>query len=205
MNEKQTADGRNWITCDVFVVGDYGGAGSVGAANIKSLMSDHEKTYEQWSMSTWERGDELTRDNETGHSVWTPIAPAAETTMVLTYGGYSGQQAWLLDTPEARETIAAMANYPCIDDEEVSAVEIEWESDAWECWLRSDLLRELGKVDEDVRDLACDWDDSELFECYRTAMESTNTYPTPEYNGIHIDVDRIKDAFCQNVVDAMGA
>jgi hypothetical protein len=204
MDEKRTTDGRNWISCDVFVVGDYGGAGSVGAANIKTLISDNEKTYEQISMSDWERGDELTRDSVSGHSVWTPVCPDDSTTLVITYGNYSSQQAWLLDTPHNREIINSLSDYPVIDDEEIGFVEMEWETEAWESWVRSDLIRAVGKVDSDLQDIACDMEDSDLFEAYRAAMEETNTYPTAEYNGVHIDVDRISDAFCQNIIDMLG-
>ena len=205
MDEKHTADGRNWITDDALCIGDYGGAGSVGAANIKSLMETHSATFEQWSMSTWDRGDTLQYNRETGHSEWTPVSPAADTTLIITRGSYSSEQAWLLDTPDARETIDALADYPCIDDEAVSEIETEWETEAWASWLKSDLLRAIGRIDTDLRDLVDDFDDTDLWTAYRAAMDDTNTYPEAEYSGVHVDVDRIADAFAQHVIDAIGA
>jgi len=73
---------------------------------------------------------------------------------------------------------------------------MEWEQEAWECWLRDDLLRTL---DDELRERAEHMDESVLRDAYATAMESTNTYPTAEYNGLHIDVDRIASAFADAV------
>lgn len=150
-------------------------------------------------MSTWERGDDLLYNRETGHSEWTPVSPAQDTTLVLTCGNYSSEQAWLLDTPEARETLDALEDYPAIDDGAISEIEMEWEQEAWTSWLRSDLIRAMRKIDEDFAEQAENLDDAILFQAYRDAMDSTNTYPEAEYSGVYVDVDRILSAFIVNL------
>jgi hypothetical protein len=69
--------------------------------------------------------------------------------------------------------------------------------------LRSDLIRALpDELDEDepegsltLREWADEQEDGVLWEAYRSAMEATNTYPVPEYEGVHVDVDRIAGLF----------
>ena len=39
-----------------------------------------------------------------------------------------------------KETTDALEDYPRINDERVSEVEMEWEDEAWKDWLRSDLF-----------------------------------------------------------------
>jgi hypothetical protein len=205
---KTLADGSVWLSCDYLVTGDYGGAGSVGAANIKVLLDEHKGRIEQYSMSNWhyDPPQQLTGGV---HSSWEDIKPEPDTTMVETYGAYSSTQVWLRDTPETRELLASLEDYPAIADDAISEVEIEWESEAWDRWLRSDLIRALRKFpawdlelnETTIGDLADDIGSSDFFELYREAMEATNTYPEPEYSGVYVDVKRITAALAGLVLD----
>lgn len=158
-------DGIAWVSCGSLTVGDYGGAGSVGEANIRCLK---------------ERED-----------------------CRIKFGAYYSRQAWLLDTEENRELVEGLVrDYPLIDEEEMSRVEMEWEEEAWTIWLQDDLNAtlpdELGEVIGDEIDSGEQWD------LYRRAMDMTNTYPAPEYSNVHVDVDRIKDTYAQLVLARLG-
>ncbi len=158
------ATARAYVSCDYFCVGDYGGAGSVGESNIRSLQDD-EGAFVEW-------------------------------------GGHGSKTLWLPDTPENRSLIERLErNYPVIDEGLMSEVESEWETEAWESWLRNDLLHEVGKTHPALSEWASTLDD--LFEIYRRAMDDTNTYPTVEYSGVHVDVDRIKLFFAMSVSDRL--
>lgn len=108
------------------------------------------------------------------------------------YGGYYSIQAWLPDNAENREIFEALDDYPCFDDELVS--EVEMEASAWESWLQSDLVRTLPEFLQDASKTV------DLWSAYRNAMDSTNTYPVAEYSGVSVDVDRIQDAFREEVL-----
>ncbi len=147
-----------YLSCDYFCVGDYGGYGSIGEANIRSLEND-EGAFVQ-------------------------------------HEAYSSKTLWLPDTPANRELIERLErNYPLIDEEMMSTVESEWEMEAWECWLRSDLLHEVGETHPALSEWASSLPDGDLFKFYHQSMDYTNTYTTVEHNTVRVDVDRIKYSF----------
>lgn len=163
MERKFFDDSECWmISHELLCVGDYGGAGSLGEANIRA-MEDTEGAYTE-------------------------------------YGSHNFRQLWLPDTKDNRETIDGLDDYPSVDDEKVSEVEGEWEKEAWDSWVRSDLLR---TIDVEIRDVVEDFHDDLLWECYREAMEKTNTYPTPEYDGVHIRVKDIQEVFGRLLIEEL--
>jgi hypothetical protein len=162
MEESEDEDGVKYISCDVLCVGDYGGASSVGEANIRALGEDYP--------------DSITR-----------------------HWPYSTRQLFLPDTPETREIIEHLErDYPLYNEEEHSKVEMEWEQEAWESWLRSDLVRTLeDRLKEWAEDTATG---DQLWEAYRWAMEKENEYPIMENNGCCVRTDEIQESFARAVL-----
>lgn len=115
-------------------------------------------------------------------------------------GAFDMKQLWLPDTPDNQNIIEGLDDYASIDDQVVAEVEGEWEREAWDSWVKSDLLRTL---DVEVRDVVEDFHDDLLWEAYREAMEKTNTYPTPEHTGVHVDVRAIADVFGRLLVEEL--
>lgn len=152
--------GCELISHDMLCVGDYGGAGSIGEANIRALEGRADAYVE--------------------------------------HGSHGSKQLWLSDTESNRVVIEGLDDYCSVDDNIVSEVELEWEQEAWDSFARSDLIHTL---DSGVRNVAEDLADDVLFELYREAMEKENEYPTPEYSGVYIPIERIKDAFNELVSD----
>lgn len=81
---------------------------------------------------------------------------------------------------------------------------MEWEEEAWEQYVRSDLTATLPDEPEaeyeglSLRQWAEDMqtDNSILWRAYREAMVECNEYPVLEDNGgVSVDVDRIAKAF----------
>ena len=103
-------------------------------------------------------------------------------------GAYGWEQVWLYDTPENRELLESLGNYPCFDDTLVSDIELEIENE----YLQdnsSDLIRLLPESVQDACDvLVIDFD----IECYEKAKESSNSYFQVEAGGNgYIDFKRI--------------
>ena len=92
-----------------------------------------------------------------------------------------------------------MERYPCFSDDIVSEIEMDWETEAWNDWLWRDLVRTL--PDDGTQDEAESLGWAALWEAYRAAMDETNTCAEPELNGVHVDIDRIKEAFAGYVAE----
>jgi hypothetical protein len=75
-----------------------------------------------------------------------------------------------------------------LSDDEVGVVEAEWHDEAWESWIRYDLIRAM---DETGQALAESADESTLRDAYWEALEYCNVYPEAEYSGVHVDVARV--------------
>lgn len=192
--------GRAYVSHDSFTFGDYGGAGSVGLANIRVIRETFEDAPEM-SYRDLENLSQFPQhaDDDLVSLFKSDNPPKA----FICSGSYSSETAYLLEDDEQTEDlISAVSDYPSLSDDEVTKVEMEWEEEAWESWLKSDLIREAFD-DDDEQDQVSELDDDTLFECYRDAMEERNEYPTPEYNGVHVDIKRIASTFAGIVRDRM--
>lgn len=236
MRDKLTfTNGKTYLSDSYLLCGDYVGAGSIGVANIRVVLDKFEGRVEQWTMQDLDDESKgypsrLVRvqmdgrvDHEWQHRL--PEAPCLHAT-----ASHGQMQVWLLagDFSEyseedwrarrkldgaADEILPDLAEYPVLDDARVCEVETEWEKEAWESWLRAELLRRLpDDLDEDpptdeeepltLREWAEDLDDADLWSAYRAAMQATNTCPLPEYSWVHVEVDRIARSFSRHMEEA---
>ena len=182
--------------------GDYTGYGSIGIANYRIIMADAaDNAWEDMQISEQVIREfcERTSDDAARRyfAEWTDIRPAGAELITLidagkaphvlkSYADYGYNCLWLR-SDIAGDYVASLEKYPCLDDEMVSEVELEQEQEAWESWVKSDLMRGIDLDDEP--------DDDILWECYRAAMDETNEYPVSEYAGVYVDVERISGAF----------
>jgi hypothetical protein len=185
--EIKTIAGVEYVSHSSLVAGDYGGAGAVGEANIRSIL---EAAGEEWdtqnvSWREWDRADNM-RQWDKDEPITAPV--------VVVYYAYNGRKVWVRrDVEELLELVDGLEDYPLIDDDMHSSVMMEREDEAWESWVRDDLERLTG-LDLD------DYNDTDLHNAYLEAMDATNTYPVDEYSGVHIDVERIADEFKAKVL-----
>lgn len=108
-----------------------------------------------------------------------------------TYGGYSSYgvvitRACLAANPDIRETIKSLEDYPLIDEELHSLVEMEAEDEAWESWAASDFERLLDP------DMDKDYPEDRIRELFDNAREVANVYWENEQgNNAYIDLERV--------------
>ena len=210
MTETATINGITYLTHSSLTTGDYGGAGSVGVANLRVLANIVEELAKE------DDAPLTTEVHHVGHSRWQRATEGRawsdddpiESAVVIVCYAYGGQQAWVReDVEDLAECIACLEGYPLLDDEEHSAVETEWEEEAWESWLRDDLLRTLDDETREVVEDALSSDDialgvaaeDALHNAYIAAMQSENEYPVSEHSGVYVDVSRIADAFAAHL------
>lgn len=84
---------------------------------------------------------------------------------------------------ELRETFAGLENYPCLDDEALSEIEMEAENEAWESWARHDFTRGLVKLFPDHEEAIDNASDETIREIFETARETANEYWEIETGG----------------------
>ncbi len=190
---------NNWVfkTHSALTFGDYGGAGSVGLSNINIVKNEAANIIQ----TTYRVVEHIRKANEAGI-----------TGSEILWGGIAyilGEEedfdetlpdALLLEgTVYVRTTNSDWGTsiISQLDDEGVSHIEAEWESEAWDNWLRSDLIRTLP---EQLRDHAEDLEDSTLFEYYHEAMEIA----IPEHNHVFVRVERIAAPFRVLIADHFG-
>ena len=219
MQTKHKIYGRWYVTDDALMCGDYVGAGSVGVANIRCIMetpgvSEHvyECDYSDVDDEFYSHlmGWETANDSTFASERFISKEPAI---IMLATGGWGSKAIYILDNETAdetvlepravelladlRETIDALADYQCIDDEIVSEVEMDWENEAFECYAKGDLISTL---DDDLGERVESLGDAVLFECYLAAMDDENEYAVPEQSGSYIPVDRIAASFAKHVL-----
>ena len=113
------------------------------------------------------------------------------------YGGH-GTYAIAVDytkiTDEMVEQLNSLSDYPLLNEDDLSELEHERESEAWGNYLASDFKSALGKKfnsEEDERILD-EMEDEKLYDLFRDTMEKTNTYYEHETGGsVYVDMDRV--------------
>lgn len=183
-----TLRGVRYQSHDSLSFGDYGGAGSVGRANIDALREQFpasdtaEGTFRHVHNGVYEETDYYGRPTIKG----TPK-------LIMLFGAYASEAAYIREDCAA-ETLAALDDYPLLDEERHSEIELEWEDAAWESYARADLIASLSEATRDAWEAAGEPEDVAL-QAYRDAMEETNSYPETEHSSSYIPVDRIADEF----------
>lgn len=109
-----------------------------------------------------------------------------------------GSESMYLVSPDCDKLIAALNDYPSIDDVVVEEVEEEWEKEAWKDWIKDELFRTM--KDPLLRDWAEEsLDDEALYGFYRSALDTAGVYPEIERRNVILDVRHIVTAFEQSL------
>ena len=178
-----------YVGLEALTIGDYGGGGTVGVANqrvVDAAIAAGDATSAgtfsgPGSCWSWDRGD---TDGVEGEDV---------VMVAWAYGGCGylircddGASEW------ARGIVAALADYPLLDEGEWTSVERDWEEEAL-----PDVLWDLRRLfSEDGRDAWDGMHSHEQLELFRDACEETNTYWEHEHASAWIDVKRLVKAPC---------
>lgn len=186
--------GTQWITGTVLAYGPYERGGSVACANITWLEEYGTASVIHARLVYLDNG-KVSFGRDDGEDLSTYDA-------IIVGGAFGGKTAFINMAGDLREDADALSDYPVFNEELVSQVELEWEEQAWPDTLRS--LMDAAPTDA-LRDYFSDHADKfedMLFQAYRDAMESTNTYPVPEYDSVFIDTAKIADDFWGNLLNA---
>jgi len=108
------------------------------------------------------------------------------------YGGYGTCGVVVLvekrADEEIKEVLDALEDYPLIDEEHMSNLELEIEDEDWDSWIKQDLRRMLGDCAPE--------DDDELYQQFMRAMDKTNTYFVHEDAvSAYVDLDRVLEGW----------
>lgn len=190
---KTFPNNKTYVSHTLLSYGDYDTSCAVERANVQVLREKHPG-FESYSFSDWDQGKQLVH---TGRSCeWEDILPESE--IVELYGGYGSIQIWIReDIDEANGYMATLEQYPCLDDEAVSEVEMEIEEE-----YVKDLWPELVRCfPDDFREALdlCGIDSLDQ-EIYEKAKDETNTYFEVGAGGNgYIDVKRLAPAYADEL------
>lgn len=148
-----------WLVPDYTCGSDYSG-GTVKASNFRVFEREFEAGADSW---------------------WCAVT------------GRHGTFAVVLDMTKAPraalEFFAALEDYPCADESDLSELEAEREDEAWENWARSDFRREIEKRFE--LELSDGLPDERLYEIFHEACEASGQYWEHTSEGPYIDMRRV--------------
>ena len=90
---------------------------------------------------------------------------------------------------EIVEALAALDDYPSIDDESLSELEQEQSEEAWNNWAESEFRKGLeAKFTGDASEVS----DEDLYACFHEAMEASNSYwQDQQGSGMWVDIKRV--------------
>lgn len=207
MSDSITVAGVTYHELPSCSYGDYGGSGSIGLANILSILDDNDTRA--FGLSFGDLSTARQFPNTYGSDTIAAIASTAPNVLDIS-GSYNSRAVYVGNNhPSFEDLQSALADYPVLDDNLVSQIEMDWESDAFDSYARRDLLDGFRRATVETLDTdspeylaadaradqADDLSDETLFGIYRQAMEGENEYPVVEYSSSHIPVDRIQSAF----------
>lgn len=185
--DKLTVNGQTYVS--VASVGDYGGDGSVGEANLRTLKAQYSYVQQPYSAFRADGTPALVYS----HGTWveSPASEYDEIDLIVLYGDHGSETAFLRECDETADTFAALADYPILDDDEHSIVEMEWRDAAVPDAVRDvgRAMRAHGELFEEVWD-ALDQSQAEQ-AIYHALSNGTGCEVSYEYSGAYIDADAV--------------
>lgn len=108
------------------------------------------------------------------------------------YGGYGTYAIFLradVDDEEILDCLRGLADYPLIDDEALSALEVQMSNEAWEHWAESDFRQAIEKalLEGEYWEASGDV----ILEVFQAACEKANEYWEVDGEDMWIRVDKV--------------
>ena len=179
--------------------GDYGGDSSVGLANIRYLREQFADRMVVDSFNNWHNDGAPKTVYVDRAWIDRPESDFDGVSLIVLEGSYNSESAYLdIDCDEYQDIAASLENYPALNDEAVSEVELEWEDAAIvECCR--DIGRELSddyltSDDNDFATLQDVWhklNAEKQAEIVRQGMRDGNVYASVEYSSSYISADEL--------------
>ena len=200
--EDMLYEDSNWRILDVpesrvLSYGDLNRLSSEEVVKWSFLFAPNYMTYSDYSGSSLDRANcdvflEKHEDTEGVHETCGDFGTRGVAVMLSAI------------TDEMIEDFESLEDYPSLDDDALSNLEMEMETEDWKSWIAHDFRWELKKKfgEEEAQDALIDViDDEELFALYRALCERTSTYWCSESAvGGHVDIERlVKSATVEDI------
>jgi hypothetical protein len=159
---KQLDNGIKYVTCSYLSYGDYDHSCAIERTNVRYLKEHDElkESIQTWSMGEWESNQYMSTEHRSvmGFPTWQAID--TDYKLIETYGGYGSIQLWVReDVWNEMELEQSFENHCVLDEDLLSQVEIEMEDEAWDNWIKSDLIHtlpdELSEEEMDKQEVFC--------------------------------------------------
>lgn len=108
------------------------------------------------------------------------------------YGSYGIAIRVDTDNSVILEMIASLSDYPVINDQRISEIEMQWQDEAWERDIASDFMIAINAafdIDLDTRGI---YQDNRVIDLFHECMERGNEYWIMDQHGsAYMDVDKL--------------
>ena len=174
-------DAIPYVTHDLLVVGDYGGAGSVGAANIAFLLEQFGSCAGEWAVSD---GDSYRDTNGVYPSL---EVSTAQEPLVVRKGVYGYAQAYVLESAWLEKGYE-LEDYAILDDDTLSRTEEEWIEAAWDDYGKRELQSSLESLELGVS--------NEVLDTYKSSS-NIDSVAVFEYCSAYLDRKKVLENFLE--------
>lgn len=208
MDEYHDNYGNTWITGECLTFGQYGGSGTIGAANqrwLSEYAADDDNVCNLMEVHGARRSGKKLRF--TDYTSYDADMSDADIVFAVYCTGTEAYINKASKCPDLVKCTQAIADYPAYNDEIVSEIENEWEMRAWDDWLRDELIDSTGEVYKNLpaflRSAAffkIKQHEGLLLDAYLNARDAGNVHAEFEYDGMWIDVSKLKDTFCSGIL-----
>lgn len=205
--ERITIEGKEYVSPRACSFGDYGGSGSVGLANIRSIIESAKDSEEGEIFQTGFSAVHRAAEEKQSHyalddEIELRAAVKNNPPLVLhVTGDWSSETVYIrADSELAKETLESIEEYPVLNEDLMTEIESEWEQEAWNSWVRSDLERAAWKGMEEPEDESAAlayaaMDDKEKQTACWQAMSDRNEYFESELSGSYARVENFADRY----------
>lgn len=183
--EFSDGQGGFYVSCTALVWGDYGGSGSVGAANIRYLTKQHSESLGYWADS-YQDGEYTT--NATKYVAKNSPLPSP-VDVAIARGSYNFHQAWVKESVWF-DSNYDLDGYPVFDDETLSEVEDEWIQEAWNDYGKKEVYKML-EIDLDSLERSEEEKAAEVTLSSFLGGEGLDMFATCEYSSAYIDSEEL--------------
>ncbi len=172
-----------YIIPELLTYGDYCNTGFIGRANVQAFTEEYGKHFDTFNIHNVSGG-------YGSESIAIPVSLLVETGCNLC--GDDNPCELCNVATAIRETLDALEDYPCIDDELVSELEMEDWDEQYADWGRSDFIGELEKrFPEYELDELEEVGEQAIDKLFYQLCEDTSTYPEQDGNSMYIRIEDV--------------
>ncbi len=179
-----------WVMLDCLAAGDYIGAGTIGRSNVRVFEEEFSALFEA-ETAVIVRGDHGYRAIAIRWEAYDHHARSSDC-IASDEEVLSAEECTRLELWDAlARTLAGLADYPIMSEDDHSMLECEEEQEAWTSYGRRDFQRALQKAFPDLSDALDEASNDALDSLWTEGTEAAGWYTEHTSEGPYFPIDRV--------------